>query len=104
MGLSQFSKGIGYMDKKVFIDLYKTYVRPNLEFLTSSVQLLSGAHCIFAHTIYEITNWSPWTVGDKVILEAVQGRVVKAVSNLRVEHLDTYKKGGLAITVLQGDT
>ena len=43
-------------------------------------------------------------MGDKVILEAVQGRVVKAVSNLRVEHLDTYKKGGLAITVLQGDT
>lgn len=43
--------------------LYKTYVRPHLE--------------------YAIQAWCPWTAGDKEVLEAVQRRAVKAVSNLR---------------------
>ena len=32
---------------------------------------------------YCVQAWSPWTIGDKDILEAVQNRAVKAVSNLR---------------------
>ena len=61
--LGQMLRGVGYRDKKVFIDLYKTYVRPHLEYCAQS--------------------WSPWQVGDREIVEAVQRRAVKAVSNLR---------------------
>ena len=61
--LGQLCRGVGYRDKDVFIDLYKTYVRPHLE--------------------YAVQAWSPWTMGDKEVLEAVQRRAVKAVSNLR---------------------
>ena len=53
---------MGYRDKKVFIDLYKTYVRPQLEYCSPT--------------------WSPWTVGDTDLREAVQRRAVKAVTNL----------------------
>ena len=52
-----------YRDKKVYLDLYKTYVRPHLEYCAPA--------------------WSPWTLGDREVLEAVQRRAVKAVSNLR---------------------
>ena len=61
--LGQLLRGVGYRDKKVFIDLYKTYVRPKLEYCSAS--------------------WSPWQVGDTDLLEAVQRRAVKAVTNLR---------------------
>ena len=60
--LGQPLRGVGYRDKKVFIDLYKTYVRPQLEYCS--------------------TSWCPWTQGDKDVLEAVQRRAVKAVTNL----------------------
>ena len=50
--LGQLCRGVGYRDKIVFIDLYKTYVRPHLE--------------------YAVQAWSPWTIGDKEVLEAVQ--------------------------------
>ena len=61
--LGQLCRGVGYRDKEVFIGLYKTYVRPHLE--------------------YAIQAWCPWTAGDKEVLEAVQRRAVKAVSNMR---------------------
>ena len=63
MVLGQLTRGVGYRDKKVFIDLYKTYVRPHLE--------------------YCVPAWCPWLIGDKELLEAVQRRAVKAVTNLR---------------------
>ena len=63
MVLGQLTRGVGYRDKKVFIDLYKTYIRPHLE--------------------YCVPAWCPWSIGDKEILEAVQRRAVKAVTNLR---------------------
>jgi hypothetical protein len=66
--LGQLCRGVGYRDKTVFIDLYKTYVRPHLE--------------------YAVQAWSPWTIGDKEILEAVQRRAVKAVSNLKGRHYE----------------
>ena len=43
--------------------LYKQYVRPHLEFSTPA--------------------WSPWTEGDKKILEKVQQRAVAMVSRLK---------------------
>ena len=61
--LGQLCRGVGYRDKEVFIGLYITYVRPHLE--------------------YAIQTWSPWTAGDKEVLEAVQRRAVKAVTNLK---------------------
>ena len=63
--LGQLCRGVGYRDKEVFIGLYLTYVRPHLE--------------------YAIQAWSPWTAGDKEVLEAVQRRAVKAVTNLKAK-------------------
>ena len=61
--LGQLCHGVGFRDKKVFIDLYVTYVRPHLE--------------------YAVQAWSPWTLGDMDMLESVQRKAVKAVSNLK---------------------
>jgi hypothetical protein len=61
--LGQISRAFQYRDKRTFLQLYKQYVRPHLEF---SVQA-----------------WSPWTVADKELLEKVQKRAVGMVSGLR---------------------
>ena len=61
--LGQLCRGIGYRDRDTFIGLYTTYVRPHLEY------------CVQA--------WSPWTLGDKEVLEAVQRRAVGMVTNLK---------------------
>ena len=63
--LGQLMRGVGYRDKKVFINLFKTYVRPHLEYCSAS--------------------WSPWTLGDIEVLEAVQRRAVKAVTNVKAK-------------------
>ena len=63
--LGQLMRGVGYRDKKTFINLFKTYVRPHLEYCSAS--------------------WSPWTLGDIAVLEAVQRRAVKAVTNLKTK-------------------
>ena len=44
------------------MSLYKQYVRPHLEFATAA--------------------WSPWTEGDKAVLEDVQRKAVRMVSGL----------------------
>ena len=49
--------------KKVFMNLYKQYVRPHLEF--------------------SVAAWAPWTQEDIETLEKVQKRAVKAVSGLK---------------------
>ena len=61
--LGQLSRAVGYRDKDTFLKLYRVYVRPHLE--------------------YAVTNWSPWSVGDKEVLERVQKRALRMVSNLR---------------------
>ena len=74
--LGQLLRGVGYRDKKVYIDLYKTYVRPHLEYCSAV--------------------WSPWQVGDTDLLEAVQRRAVKAVTNLTSQtYEDRLKELGL---------
>ena len=45
------------------MNLYKQYVRPHLEFA--------------------VPAWSPWTVGDKELLEKVQMRAIRMVSGLQ---------------------
>jgi hypothetical protein len=51
-----------YRDKKVYVNLYKQYVRPHLEFSAAA--------------------WSPWQEGDKALLERVQEKAVNAISGM----------------------
>ena len=60
--LGQISRTFHYRDHKTFLDLYKRYVRPHLEF---SVQV-----------------WSPWKQDDIKIIENVQKRAVNMVTGL----------------------
>ena len=60
--LSQISRAFHYRDRKTFVQLYKQYVRPHLEFA--------------------VPAWSPWSVGDREALEKVQERAVRMVSGL----------------------
>ena len=61
--LGQMYRAVTYRDKNVWIKLYKTFVRPHLEY------------CVQA--------WSPWTVHDIQLLEKVQERAVKMVTGLK---------------------
>ena len=60
--LGQICRAFHYRDRHVFIQLYKQYVRPHLEFACAA--------------------WSPWQEGDKACLERVQQRAVAMVSGL----------------------
>ena len=60
--LYQISKSFHYRDKDVFLNLYKRFVRPNLEFSTVA--------------------WCPWTNEDKANIESVQMKAVNMISGL----------------------
>ena len=60
--LGQMSRSFQYRDKHVWVRLYKTYVRPHLEFAVQS--------------------WSPWYKKDIEALESVQKRAVNMVKGL----------------------
>ena len=60
--LGSISRAFHYRDRYVFVNLYKTYVRPHLEFCTAA--------------------WSPWTEADSNCLELVQKRAVQMISGL----------------------
>jgi hypothetical protein len=61
--LAQISKAFHYRDRYTFINLYKQYVRPHLEFAVQA--------------------WSPWTQQDIETLEKVQKKAVGMVSGLK---------------------
>jgi hypothetical protein len=61
--LGQITRAFRYRDRSVFVQLYKQYVRPHLDFATQA--------------------WSPWQQGDIEALESVQRRAVNMVSGLR---------------------
>ena len=61
--LGQISRAVKTRDKRTFIQLYKVYVRPHLEY------------CVQA--------WSPYSEADKNKLEQVQKRAVNMVAGLR---------------------
>jgi hypothetical protein len=63
--LGQLTRAFHYRDRHIFIQLYKLYVRPHLEF------------CVPA--------WSPWLVSDIRTLEDVQMAAVKMVSGLKAK-------------------
>ena len=67
--LGSISRAFHYRDRHVFVNLYKIYVRPHLEFCTSA--------------------WSPWTEADLNILEQVQKRAIRMISGL---HSESYEE------------
>ena len=61
--LSQILRAFSYRDKVILPRIYKTYVRPHLEFAAPA--------------------WNPWLRGDIDKLEKVQKRLVSSVQGLR---------------------
>ena len=61
--LSQISRAVSYRDKVTFLKLFRTYVRPHLEYCAAA--------------------WTPWTQGDKDLLENVQRRAISMVTNFK---------------------
>ena len=61
--LAQISRAVSYRDKNTFLRLFRTYVRPHLDYCAPA--------------------YSPWTLGDKEILEKVQRRAIGMVSNFK---------------------
>ena len=60
--LGQITSSFQYQDRHVFVQLYKQYVRPHLDFAVQA--------------------WSPWTEGNKEVLEKVQRKAVAMVAGL----------------------
>ena len=60
--LGQISRSFHYRDRKIFVQLYKQYVRPHLEFA--------------------VPAWCPWLQGDVQAIEKVQERAVRMVAGL----------------------
>jgi len=61
--LNQILRSFTYRDRLTYINLYKTYVRPHLEFSSPA--------------------WNPWTTRDEDIIEKVQIKAIKQVSGLK---------------------
>ena len=61
--LGPITRAFHYRDRGVFLNLYKQFVRPHLEF--------------------SVAAWVPWTQEDIETLGKVQKRAVKAVSGLK---------------------
>ena len=61
--LTQISRAFMYRDRRVFVQLYKQFVRCHLEFAAPA--------------------WSPWQEGDIQLLERVQIRAVKMIHGLQ---------------------
>jgi hypothetical protein len=66
--LGQITRAFHFRDRYTFVKLFKTYVRPHLEFCTPA--------------------WAPWTQADRDCLEKVQIKMVSMVSGLQS---DTYE-------------
>jgi len=61
--LSQILKFFHYRDRNHYLNLYKTYVRPHLDFA--------------------VTAWSPWSINDIELLEKVQQKALRNTSGLK---------------------
>ena len=67
--LGQLSRAFYFRKASCLVPLYKTFVRPKLE--------------------YAVAAWSPWMEGDREALEKVQRRMVRMISDKRG---DTYEE------------
>ena len=79
--LGQIGRGVTLRDKDSMSKLFKTYVRPHLEYCQAA--------------------WSPWSIGDKQVLEKVQQRAVKMMTNLKSKTYEASFKE-LGLTTLEG--
>ena len=61
--LSQVLEAFMYRDKEILPKIYKSYVRPHVEFA--------------------VPAWNPWSRGDVEVLENVQKRLVKQIQGLK---------------------
>ena len=61
--LGQIQRAFHFRTKKTLVPLYKAFVRPKLEFA--------------------IQAWSPWQEGDKKVLEKVQERMIRLLSDAK---------------------
>ena len=61
--LGQMLRAFHYRTKRYLVPLYKTFIRPKLEFAAAA--------------------WSPWTEGNIALLEKVQRRLVRSLSDAR---------------------
>ena len=73
--LGMMSRAVTYRDKYTFTRLYKVYVRPHLQYCSSA--------------------WSPYTEADKELLEKVQFRAVRMITNLSGTYAQKLKQLGL---------
>ena len=74
--LGQIQRSFHFRTKKTLIPLYKTFVRPKLEFAVQA--------------------WSPWQEGDKKTLEKVQQRMIRMLSDVHgSSYEEKLKKVGL---------
>ena len=78
--MGQISRGVTLRDKDSMLKLFKTYVRPHLEYCQAA--------------------WSPWSIGDKQVLEKVQQRAVKMMTNLKSKTYEARLKE-LGLTTLE---
>ena len=62
--LGQMQRAFHYRKKNYLVPLYKTFIRPKLEFAAAV--------------------WNPWMEADRNILEKVQQRLVRMLSDVRV--------------------
>ena len=60
--LGAWSRAVSWHDRNNWIKIYKTYIRPKLEYCSQA--------------------WSPWTASDREVLEKVQRRAVGLVTTL----------------------
>ena len=67
--LGQLSRAFHFRKASCIVPLYKTFVRPKLE--------------------HAVAAWSPWTEGDREVMEKVQRRLVKMISDKKG---DTYEE------------
>ena len=67
--LGMISRAFHFRSKKVISRLFKSFVRPKLE--------------------YAVSAWAPWNIGDIEVLEKIQERTVKMMTDVRG---DTYEE------------
>ena len=69
------ARSVTYRDKFTFVRLYKVYVRPHLQYCSPA--------------------WSPYSVGDREVLESVQRRAVNMVTGISGSYEQKLKLLGL---------